>query len=321
MADVTRRMLALMATLQSGRRFSGSELADRLEVSPRTLRRDVERLRSYGYPVTTQPGPSGHYRLGAGTTLPPLVLDDDEAVATLIGLAMVGTTVDGRHPGQLDSAAYRAYGRIDQLLPKSLRPKVRALRASLETSQQSAPATDPETLTTIAQAVQQHEVIGFDYRNASGVGSYRRVEPYRHVLRFLRWYLLGWDLDRADWRVFRVDRIDSPRTTATRFDPRELPAGSAEEFLRTAMRGDRREVTVTIDAPYQAVSDVFTWQDCSMEPLGECVTRLVIWIDSPRWLMLKLALLDANFTITAPEEIRAWCQRFADRLSASVRSG
>ncbi|MFD0559542.1 putative DNA-binding transcriptional regulator YafY [Stackebrandtia endophytica] len=318
MADVTRRMLALMATLQTGRRFSGEELADRLEVSTRTLRRDVERLRGYGYPVTTQPGPSGYYRLGAGTTLPPMVFDDEEAVATLIGLAMVTSGVDGAHPGRLDDAARRAFGRIDQLLPTSLRPKVRALRGSLETSLQPVPTTDPGTLVTIAQAAQRHQVVTFDYRSASGVGSVRRVEPYRHVLRFLRWYLLGWDLDRADWRVFRVDRIDAPRITGTPFPPRELPADSAEEYLRTAMRGDRREVVVTIDAAGETVADVFTWQDCTIESLAPDRTRLTVWIESPQWLILKLAQLDADFTVAAPEPFRDWCRTFAARLAASM---
>ncbi|MGI5119366.1 helix-turn-helix transcriptional regulator [Marinactinospora thermotolerans] len=318
MADVTRRMLDLLATLQSGRGFSGDELARRLEVSPRTLRRDVERLRAYGYPVTTRPGPGGCYRLGAGRALPPLVLDDDEAVATLVGLAIVAATTPPDAPGGLDGAAQRAYGMIDQLLPRSLRPKARALRATLEAAPQSGPSADPRTLVLLAGAAHHHEVVTFDYEDRNGVGTHRRVEPHRQVVRHLRWYLFGWDLDRDDWRVYRVDRIGGVRGTGTSFTPRPLPADSVEDYLRTAMRPDRRRVVLTVDAPATAVADVFTWEDCAIEPLGAATSRLTTWIHSPEWLLLKLAFLDADFTVHEPQDLHAWCARFARRVLEAV---
>ncbi|MFC7550040.1 helix-turn-helix transcriptional regulator [Plantactinospora sp. GCM10030261] len=235
MADVTRRMLALLAVLQSGRSFPGDELARRLDVSPRTLRRDVERLRSYGYPVTTQPGPGGYYRLSAGSRLPPLLLDDDEAVATLVGLAALAATTAPDGPAGLDIAARTAYDKIDQLLPPALRPKVRALRGTLEAAPQVGAPAEPRVLTELATASQRHEIVTFDYRTVRGVTGRREVEPYRQVLRRLRWYLFGWDRDRADWRVFRTDRVVDLRRTGRFFAPRPLPTDSAQAYLRDVM--------------------------------------------------------------------------------------
>ncbi|MEV7807859.1 HTH domain-containing protein [Microbispora sp. NPDC088329] len=156
MADVTRRMLALLSLLQTGRPFSGDELASRLDVSPRTVRRDVDRLREYGYPVETQPGPGGYYRLVAGRTMPPLVLDDDEAVAALLGLATLASSGSGED-GALDDAATRAYGKLDQFLPARLRPRAAALRASLETGRHVAPAVNAALLADLAEAIDDRE--------------------------------------------------------------------------------------------------------------------------------------------------------------------
>ncbi|WP_458793881.1 helix-turn-helix transcriptional regulator [Nocardia farcinica] len=199
MADVTRRLLALLAALQTGRAFAGDELAARLAVSPRTLRRDVERLREYGYPVRTQPGPGGYYRLAAGTTVPPLLFEDDEALATLLGLALLSATGNAG-AGSLDDAATRAYGKVDQFLPKRLRPRAAALRAGLETGALAAPGADAATLGALADAIHQHRVVTFEYAGAEGASSARRVEPHRQIHLRLRWYLLAWDTDRRDWR-------------------------------------------------------------------------------------------------------------------------
>ena len=152
MADVTERMLALLSTLQTGRSFSGEELTRRLSVSPRTLRRDVDRLRGYGYPVETQPGPGGYYRLAAGRTMPPLVLDDDEAVATLLALASLAA-IGPSTEGGIDDAATRAYGKLDQFLPARLRPRVASIRASLETSPQRAPSVTAHQFSIVAEAI------------------------------------------------------------------------------------------------------------------------------------------------------------------------
>lgn len=237
MADVTKRMLDLLATLQAGRAYSGDELAARLEVSPRTLRRDVERLRGYGYPVHGRPGPGGSYQLEAGQRMPPLVLDDEEAVAAVVGLAVLAAAVPGQ-PGGLTDAAARAYGKVDGLLPARLRARAAALRGSIEAERRTVPDIVAETLGEIAEAVAAHEIIVFDYVDAQGASTHRRIEAHRQVHIDRRWYVFGWDLGRQDWRVFRTDRVRNPRRTGSRHAPRALPSDSALAYLRSGL-GDR----------------------------------------------------------------------------------
>lgn len=312
-ADVTERMLNLLSNLQTGRAFAGEELAGRLGVSPRTLRRDVERLRGYGYPVHTQPGPGGYYRLAAGRTLPPLVLDDDEALAALLGLAALAATGPAAEGG-LDEAATRAYGKLDLFLPVRLRPRATAIRAGLETGRQSAPRVATDHLATLADAIAARDVVTFDYADARGEPSRRRVEPYRQVHQMLRWYLLAWDTDRADWRVFRVDRLTGPRRTGRRFDPRPLPAGSAVEYLRRGMNIGKRRVELEIWAPVGAVVDALKHQEAEITVVHERLTRVVLWLDSWEWLVLNLAFLDADFALVGPPEFIRSCRAFAERV-------
>ncbi|GAA3442352.1 helix-turn-helix transcriptional regulator [Planomonospora venezuelensis] len=316
MADVTGRMLALLSTLQTGRPFSGEELASRLAVSPRTVRRDIERLRGYGYPVETQPGPGGYYRLVAGRTLPPLVLDDDEAVATLLGLATLASARSGQD-GALDDAATRAYGKLDQFLPARLRPRAAALRTSLETGQQLAPGVNAEVLAGLAEAIARREVVAFDYTDRQGRTSRRRVEPHRQVHLHLRWYLLGWDLGRDDWRVFRVDRVTDAVRTDARGPSRELPADTALSYLRQGLNADRRRVRLTVRAKPHEVADALKYQDARIQRVDDQETRVTVWLDSWEWLVLSLVFLDADFSIIEPPEFREACSAFARRLSAA----
>ncbi|MBW4720304.1 helix-turn-helix transcriptional regulator [Saccharothrix obliqua] len=313
MADVTRRALALLAALQTGRAFPGDELAARLGVSPRTLRRDVDRLRGYGYPVVTQPGPGGHYRLAAGTAMPPLLLDDDEAVATLLGLATLAATGSSGE-GSLDDAATRAYGKVDQYLPRRLRPRAAALRAGLETGRSAAPSTSAGTLGVIAEAIHRRRPVTFDYTDSAGTATTRRVEPHRQIHQHLRWYLLGWDTDKQDWRVFRTDRVTDLRQQSRTFTPRPLPADSGVDYLRRGLDKQRQRVVLTVDAPMAAVADVFKYQDVELTPAADGGTRAVLGQDTWQWLLPHLAFLDADFTIHEPAGFRAACRRFADRL-------
>jgi predicted DNA-binding transcriptional regulator YafY len=306
MADVTQRALALLAELQTGRAFSGVELAARLKVSPRTLRRDVDRLRGYGYPVRTQPGPGGYYRLAAGRAMPPLVLEDDEAVATLLGLAILGS--GGASVGD---AATRAYGKVDQYLPGRLRPRAAALRASLEASPTLGPSTSAETIGDLAAAIHHREVVTFAY--AAGTAD-RRVEPYRLIHRNLRWYLLAWDTDRADWRVFRADRVTGLRRREATFVPRPLPAETGIDYLRQGFGKHRERVVVTVDAPVADVADAFRHHEVELTPVPGGGTRAVVMLDSWQWLVSSLAFLDADFTVDGPAAIRERCRRFGDRL-------
>ncbi|PZG18383.1 helix-turn-helix transcriptional regulator [Nonomuraea aridisoli] len=316
MADVTERMLALLSTLQTGRPFSGEELASRLAVSPRTVRRDVERLRGYGYPVETQPGPGGYYRLVAGRTMPPLVLDDDEAIAALLGLATLASARSDEE-GTLDDAATRAYGKLDQFLPARLRPRAAALRASLETDRQRAPSVNPRVLAGLAEAIGAREVVSFDYTDRRGTARRRRVEPHRQVHLRLRWYLLGWDLDRDDWRVYRLDRVAGLVRTGVRHSTRTLPADTALAYLRQGLNAERRRVRLTVRAEPDEVADALKYQDARIEPVADRETSVEVWLDSWEWLVLNLAFLDADFTITEPDDVRAACAAFARRLLAA----
>jgi len=331
MADVTARMLALLSTLQTGRSFSGEELVQRLGVSPRTLRRDIDRLRGYGYPVQTQPGPGGFYRLTAGRTMPPLVLDDDEAVATLLALASLGS-VGSATEGGIDDAATRAYGKVDQFLPARLRSRAVAIRASVETSHQEAPSVPADQLGELAEAIGRREQISFAYRTASGPQRIRHVEPYRQIHHLLRWYLLAWDLDRNDWRVFRVDRITDLRRSTTTFAPRPLPADSATDYLREGLHKAKHPIRLVIEAPVETVIDAFKYQTAEIRAVDATTspapndppgprTEVTVALDSWHWLLLPLAFLDADFQIVeAPPEFFAAYQSFAGRLRAAITS-
>ncbi|WP_175437699.1 YafY family protein [Streptomyces sp. WMMB 322] len=316
MADVTQRTLALLVLLQSGRRFTGEELATRLDVPPRTLRRDIGRLRGYGYPVETRPGPGGHYRLAAGQTMPPLVLDDEEAIATLLGLAALGATGSAGE-GSIDEAAVRAYGKLDQYLPKRLRPRAAALRASLETMPAPAPSTSAEILSRLAEAIAHKHAVTFHYVGADGKATTRRVEPHRHIHLHHRWYLLGWDTDKHDWRVFRLDRVTELRVHSSTFTPRPLPAGTGLDYLRQGMNRHRRRVVLTLDAPMTAVADAFNRQDVDLTTAEDGRTRAVLMLDSWQWLLPALAFLGADVTIEEPGEFRTAFHNFAARLAGA----
>jgi predicted DNA-binding transcriptional regulator YafY len=314
MADVTQRALALLAVLQTGRAFTGDELALRLNVSPRTLRRDVDRLRGYGYPVETQPGPGGFYRLSAGTAMPPLLLEDDEAIATLLALATLAST-GSAGDGSIDDAATRAYGKVDQYLPRHLRPRAAAIRASLETDHTPTPSTNASTMGTLADAIHRKHLVTFDYTSAIGPTTARHVEPYRQMHLRLRWYLLAWDTEKRDWRVFRTDRIADLRERGQPFTPRPLPAGTGIGYLRQGLDKHRHRVVLTIEAPMTAaVADAFKYQDVELTPISHDSTRAVVMLDSWQWFILSLSFLDANFTIHEPAAFRAACQRFGTRL-------
>lgn len=325
MADVTRRMLDLLAALQTGRAFGGAELARRLSVSPRTLRRDVERLREYGYPVETRTGPDGYYRLRPGAAVPPLIFDDEEAVATLVGLALARSDGAGAGPdgdadvgggGSIAAAADRAFGKLDHLLPSRLRPRAQAVRASLEAVPLPGPPVDAGVLAVVGAACARHERIGFAYTAADGAESARRVEPYRQVLMQRRWYLLGWDLDRADWRTFRLDRVREPRPSGALFAPRPLPAETAYAYLRAEMTAPRHRAVVTVEAPADRVADRFKYdQRAVVEPLGEQRCRVVTRVDSFEWLVLIVGLLDADFVVEEPEAFAARCRTMGERLT------
>lgn len=303
MLETSARLLRLLALLQTHRDRSGAELAERLGVSRRTVRRDIERLRELGYPVHATPGAAG-YRLGAGAGLPPLLLDDEEAVAVVVGLrTAAGGSVSG-----IEESSLRALAKLEQVLPARLRHRVATLHAAtVRTGEVPGPRVRPDTLMAVAEACRRRERLRFDYRGARGGSGARCVEPHSLVSFDRRWYLVAWDTDRADWRTFRVDRL-TPRTpTGPRFLPRALPHGDdAATYLahRLSAQTWPWRVTVVLHEPAQAVTDR-VWPGMGViEPVDEHSCLLHLGAETPRDLAWMITSVDARFTLRdAPPEL------------------
>ncbi|MFI7403427.1 helix-turn-helix transcriptional regulator [Streptomyces sp. NPDC049541] len=316
--DTPARLLQLLSLLQTPREWPGGELAERLGVSRRTVRRDIDRLRELGYPVQATLGAEGGYRLVAGKAMPPLVLDDEEAVAIAVGLrAGAGHALEG-----VDEASVRALAKLEQVLPSRLRHRVSTLQAATTplTSGDGA-SIAPETLTVMASTVAGHERLRFAYRAGDGTESRRLTEPYRLVSTGRRWYLVAYDLDRADWRTFRVDRVSDPFATGARFAPRELPTGNAAEYLRRSMQRHQEsyDFEVTFAAPAETVATrIPSWLG-TPDPIDEHTCRLrARTSDAADWLAVRLALLGHEFTVREPPELVASVRELGERL---VRAG
>ena len=318
MTDTPVRLLNLLSLLQTPREWPGSELAERLSVSPRTIRRDIDRLRDLGYPVEATLGAVGGYRLVAGTAMPPLLLDDEEAVAIAVGLrAGAGHAIEG-----IEEASVRALAKLEQVLPARLRHRVSTLQnATLPLTRGDGATVAPATLTTLAGTVTGREKLRFGYRAGDGVESKRLVEPYRLVSTGRRWYLVAYDLGREDWRTFRVDRVSDPLATGARFTPRELPAGDAAQLLVRSM--SRAQPELELDVSFDAPADFVTARLPShLVPTatGPTTCRLrTRSTDSVEWLALRLALVDAPFTIHGPPTLHGYVGELATRLAAATR--
>jgi predicted DNA-binding transcriptional regulator YafY len=301
MLATSARLLRLLSLLETRRDWTGPQLAERLGVTTRTIRNDMERLRSLGYPVDATPGASGGYRLGAGAALPPLLLDDDEAVAVAIGLR---TAASGAVAG-IEHSSVRALAKLQPVLPSRLRRRIGALAAAMVTLPGSGPSVDADTLTAIAGACRDHDRLRFDYHTHDGAGRVRMTEPHRLVTSGRRWYLLAWDLDRGDWRTFRVDRIGLRLPAGPRFAPRQMPDDEVTDRLSrglaTATWRYRARVTVHASAAQIAgrLPAVIT-----AEPVSQNTCVIEVGSDTPAMLALYLGLLDADFQIdesAAPE--------------------
>ncbi|WP_208611317.1 helix-turn-helix transcriptional regulator [Streptomyces bungoensis] len=315
--DTPARLLQLLSLLQTPREWPGGELAGRLGVSRRTVRRDIDRLRELGYPVQATKGADGGYRLIAGKAMPPLVLDDEEAVAIAVGLrAGAGHAVEG-----VDEASVRALAKLEQVLPARLRHRVSTLQAATTAlTSGDGPSIAPETLTVMASTVAGRERLRFAYRAKDGSGSRRLTEPHRLVSTGRRWYLVAYDLDRADWRTFRVDRVSEPFATGARFTPRELPTGDAAEYLRRSLEG-RREFAyeVRFAAPAEVVAAHVPAFVGAPEPDGEDACVLRGSGGGPlEWLAVRLAMVGHEFTVLNPPELAECVGRLGGRLSRAA---
>jgi len=315
MADTSSRTLQLLSLLQTHRYWPGQELARRLGVSIRTLRRDVDRLRDLGYPVSAQRGVDGGYQLTPGASLPPLVLDDEEAVALTIGLlGAARSSIAGTA-----EASVRALAKVTQVMPRRLRQRVQAVQTMTEPLPWlgDTEQIEPDTLTSLASACRDRECVEFDYTTAAGDAARRRVEPARLVPFGRRWYLVAYDLDRHDWRSFRLDRLRSPRSTGRSFAPRRLPAEDAAAFVRAGLaRRDRSApVTAEVDAAADSVrTNIGRW--ATVEPIGADRCRVVIQTDSLPWAAAALVLTGAAVHRVSPAAFEAYLQATAGRLSA-----
>jgi predicted DNA-binding transcriptional regulator YafY len=314
MADTSARTLRLLSLLEGRRYWPGSELAERLQVSARTLRRDVDRLRELGYPIQAQRGVDGGYQLAAGTALPPLVVDDEEAVALAVGLQVAA---QGGVEGTAE-ASMRALAKVIQVMPARLRRRVEALSAATVPASWGSTgqaAVDPAILTTAAMACRDAERLRFSYTAASGEQTDRHVEPHRLVLLGRRWYLVGYDLTRQDWRSFRLDRLTGPRGTGGRFRPRELPAADAAAFVQAGIGRATAvyEVEALVDAPAETVRERHG-RYATVEEVSETRSRIRMTIDQLEWPMMLLGSLGAEFEVISPPElldqVREWSRRF-----------
>ncbi|MEY2476828.1 MAG: hypothetical protein QOG87_2143 [Actinomycetota bacterium] len=315
MESSAARLLELLSLLQSRPHWNATELGERLGITPRTVRRDVARLRDLGYPVDAGAGRAGGYELGAGGRLPPLLLSDDEAVAVAVGLRAAAS---GGVAGY-DDAAVAALAKLEQVLPARLRERVLAVHGSTVLVRTPSETTvDPDVLLTLAQGCRRTERVTFRYRDGSGRASERRVEPYGLVNADRRWYLVAFDLDRDDWRNFRIDRVRGSRLTGHRFTRTEEPdtaamvlegitvaayAFHAEVLLRTTLKNAARDVPVTVGSLQQV--------------RGGTVLRL--GADDLGWIARFLSGLPFEFEVRDPPELRAAVRAHARHLQAANR--
>jgi predicted DNA-binding transcriptional regulator YafY len=315
MLSTSERLLRVLTLLESRRDWSGAELAQRLEVSTRTVRNDIVRLRALGYPVEATPGVAGGYRLGAGAALPPLLLDDDEAVAVAVALrSSTGGGVSG-----IEETSVRALVKLEQVLPTRLRRRVNALQAYTVPVTFSGPTVEPHLLSTIAAACRDSEVLRMEYRKHDGSESTRSVEPYRMVHLGRRWYLVAWDRDRRAWRTFRVDRLQLRSPNGPRFTPREPPAEDIGDYVMRNVRSAPMTHTarVLVKAPAAEITGRVP-RGIVVEPVddGTCVVH--VSANSIEMLSLYLGMLDAEFTVTEPPELLARLTKLSERFSSAV---
>jgi predicted DNA-binding transcriptional regulator YafY len=318
MANASGRLLELLSLLQTPRDWPGSELGERLEVSPRTIRRDVERLRALGYPVVGTLGAIGGYRLEGGTAMPPLLLDDEEAVAIAAGLR----TVVGHGLAGTEDASVRALTKLQQVLPPRLRARVAAVDAAMGALAWGAGTIEPEGVVDIARAVANRQRLRFDYESAGSAAAVRTVEPYGVVVAGRAWYLVAWDPDRDDWRTFRLDRLSDLRPLRGAFVPRELPARDLATFVRERIEqsAPTYPAVALVRAGAGEVQRRLPTGTGRIEQVDDTTTRVWLEADTLDWLAFRLIRLDADFVVEEPAVLRRFIARLGQRLRRAARS-
>jgi predicted DNA-binding transcriptional regulator YafY len=313
--DTSERLLKLLSLLQARPDWTGHELAERLRVTGRTVRNDVERLRRLGYPVHASPGVGGGYRLGAGAALPPLLLDDDEAVAVAVGLR----TAAGGAVAGIEETSLRALVKLEQVLPSRLRHRVNALHSAMAAIPGGGPTVDPEVLSAIAAATKDRERLRFDYQHHDGSSSVRDVEPHRMVSWGRRWYLVAWDPGRQDWRTFRVDRMRPRLPSGPRFTPRKVPGGDVTAYVEKTVGQAtwRYRARVLLHAPAEALAGRLP-PAVDLEPVDDRSCIATTGADDPYMLALYLGMLDVDFDLIDAPELARELRKLASRYTRAA---
>lgn len=313
MLQTSARLLRLLSLFQARRYWSGADLSDNLRVTARTLRRDVDRLRSLGYPVHSTSGVAGGYQLGAGATLPPLLLDDDEAVAVALGLR---TSARGGVSG-LEEASVRALMKLEQVLPPRLRGRVAALHGFVLPLESRGPTVDAERLSLLASACRDYLGIRFTYHDRTGSPSVRSAEPHRLVYTGYRWYLVAWDLTRNDWRTFRVDRVQGKLKTSTRFKPRKPPEGGFATFVSKSIAHvpNPFSARVTLHAPLETLTKRISPSLGALEAINNDSCLLLTGSHSLEAITIHLLLLGVAFRVHEPPELISYIQELTARFT------
>jgi predicted DNA-binding transcriptional regulator YafY len=289
---------------------------ERLRVSERTLRRDIDGLRQLGYPVRATTGPAGGYQLEAGADIPPLLLDDDEAVAIAMGLlTAAGGTITG-----IEETSVRALAKLEKVLPPRIRKRVSMLQTAVVPVIRAWVTVDAEILTVVAAACRDRERLRFEYRGREGGVTERHVEPHQLVSLHQKWYLLAFDRDRDDWRTFRLDRVVAPRATRFNFTPREIPGGDAAEYVMRSLRTRPMnfQVSVVLDAPAEVINGKCRPGEAEVEPLGDARCRLRTQGDSLDWLAFMIIWFNVGFEVEEPPELIKYLTDLSGRLARTV---
>ncbi|NYT93443.1 WYL domain-containing protein [Salinispora sp. H7-4] len=308
--ETSARLLELLSLLQLRRDWTSAELAGRLEVSTRTVRADVAKLRSLGYPVDARPGVAGGYRLAAGTAMPPLLLDDDEAVAVAVGLGAVATQRLG-----VEETSLTALAKLEQVLPSRLRRRVAAVREATSVVPGARPPLDLSVLGAVAAAIRGNERLRFGYTKPGGGEGIRHTEPQRLVSWGSLWYLLAWDLERDDWRVFRVDRMTLHTPTGVRFQPRVIPADNVVEYVvgRVSKAAWTYRARVLVHAPAATVAAKLRIP-VDIEVVDDFTCQVELGADHPDRLALWMTQLDLDLEVIDGAELAAAFARLATRF-------
>ncbi len=316
MRSTSARLLRLLSLLQARSSWAGPDLAERLDVTARTLRRDMDRLRSLGYPVHSTSGTAGGYKLGAGARLPPLLLDDDEAVAVAMGLQNAA----GGSVSEIGEASTRALGKLEQVLPPRLRRRLEVLRSSIVRLTDSGPTVRMRDVSLLASACSERRELRFRYRDRGGAPSSRTVEPHRIVHTGRRWYLVAWEGVGNDWRTFRIDRLEACIATGAHFTPRSAPDDDVGAYVSrgVAAVSSRFRARVTLHAPLEVIRARFPHLTERLEAVDAASCVLSTGAGSLEELASWLTLFGVDFDVRDPPELLAHLQQLAARLSRAA---